>query len=150
MINRVVIVGRITKDPVLRKTFDGTQVTSFYVAVDRPKGQDGQKTADFIPVTVWNNQAVNICKYMSKGSLVGVDGRLKQNKFTKEDGSISNIIEVVATSVSFIGSKNSKENNITTENVIESNKNEINSAKNNENGQDTSGDDSIDVDDFPF
>lgn len=109
MINEVVIVGRITKKPELKSIDNNLSVTYFYVAVDNSRGASGQKTTSFIPVKVWNNQAINVCKYTTKGSLVGVKGFLKQNKYTKTDGSIVNTIEVVANSVTFLDSRN-KEN----------------------------------------
>ena len=106
MVNRVVIVGRLTRDPELRKTNSDKAVASFTVAVDnRNKGADGQKTASFIPVTVWNDQATNVCKYVRKGSLVGVDGRLLQRSYEKKDGTKANVLEVVADSVQFLEPK---------------------------------------------
>ena len=109
MINEVVIVGRITKKPELKTIDSNLCVTFFHVAVDNSRGASGQKTTSFIPVKVWNNQAINVCKYTTKGSLVGVKGSLKQNKYTKADGSIINAIEVVASSVTFLDSRNNKE-----------------------------------------
>ena len=77
MMNRVVIVGRMTRDPELRRTGNGTAVTSFTLALNRNyNSADGQQ-ADFIPVVVWNKAAENVAQYCSKGSLVGVDGRLR-------------------------------------------------------------------------
>ncbi len=109
MVNRVVIVGRLTRDPELRKTNTDRPVASFTVAVDnRTKGADGQKSASFIPVTVWNEQANNVCKYCRKGSLVGVDGRLQQRSYDKKDGSKANVLEVIADSVQFLEPKGSK------------------------------------------
>jgi len=106
MINRVVLVGRLTRDPELRKTNSDKPVGSFTLAVDnRQKGPDGKKTASFIPVTVWNDQATNVCKYVRKGSLVGVEGRLQQRNFEKKDGSKASVLEVVADSVQFLEPK---------------------------------------------
>ena len=106
MVNRVVLVGRLTRDPELRKTNSDKPVASFTLAVDnRNKGADGQKTASFIPITVWNDQATNVCKYVRKGSLVGVDGRLLQRTYEKKDGTKANVLEVVADSVQFLEPK---------------------------------------------
>ena len=106
MVNRVVLVGRLTRDPELRKTNSDKPVASFTLAVDnRNKGADGQKTASFIPITVWNDQATNVCKYVRKGSLVGVDGRLLQRSYEKKDGTKANVLEVVADSVQFLEPK---------------------------------------------
>ncbi|MCQ2792069.1 MAG: single-stranded DNA-binding protein [Bacilli bacterium] len=109
MVNRVVLVGRLTRDPELRKTNSDKPVASFTLAVDnRNKNAEGQKTASFIPVTVWNDQATNVCKYVRKGSLVGVDGRLLQRSYEKKDGTKANVLEVVADSVQFLEPKGSK------------------------------------------
>lgn len=112
MVNRVVLVGRLTRDPELRKTNSDKPVASFTLAVDnRNKGADGQKTASFIPVTVWNDQATNVCKYVRKGSLVGVDGRLLQRTYEKKDGTKANVLEVVADSVQFLEPKGANKEN---------------------------------------
>jgi len=110
MVNRVVLVGRLVRDPELRKTNSDKSVASFTVAVDnRMKAADGQKSASFIPVTVWNEQANNVCKYCRKGSLVGVDGRLQQRNYEKKDGGKASVLEVIADSVQFLEPKGSKE-----------------------------------------
>ncbi|MCQ2786981.1 MAG: single-stranded DNA-binding protein [Bacilli bacterium] len=121
MVNRVVLVGRLTRDPELRKTNSDKPVASFTLAVDnRNKGADGQKTASFIPVTVWNDQATNVCKYVRKGSLVGVDGRLLQRSFEKKDGTKASVLEVVADSVQFLEPKGAnKEAAVTKEDVAQ-------------------------------
>ncbi len=106
MINRVVLVGRLTRDPELRKTASGASVASFTVAVDnRQKGPDGEKTASFIPCTVWNQQAENAYKFTHKGSLVGVEGRLNQRTYDSKDGRKVTIIEVICDSVQFLEPK---------------------------------------------
>ncbi|NCA97137.1 MAG: single-stranded DNA-binding protein [Bacteroidia bacterium] len=106
MINRVVLVGRLTRDPELRRTTNETAVASFTIAVDnRMKGPDGQKTASFIPCTVWGASADNTAKYTRKGSLVGVEGRLNQRTFDRRDGTKATILEVVCDSVQFLEPK---------------------------------------------
>ena len=75
MINRVVLVGRLTKDPVLRKTANGASVTSFTLACTRRYKQEGQPDADFINTVAWNKTADIVAQYTHKGSLVGVEGR---------------------------------------------------------------------------
>lgn len=111
MVNRVVLVGRLTRDPELRKTNSDRAVASFTLAVDnRGKGADGKKTASFIPVTVWNEQANNVCKFVRKGSLVGVDGRLQQRSFERKDGTKASVLEVVADSVQFLEPKGTSTN----------------------------------------
>ncbi len=106
MINRVVLVGRLTRDPELRKTATDTSVASFTLAVDnRGKGSDGQKTASFIPCQVWNAQADNVAKFIRKGSLVGVEGRLNQRTYDRKDGTKANVLEVICDSVQFLEPK---------------------------------------------
>ena len=77
MINRVVLVGRLTKDPVLRKTANGVSVTSFTLACTRRFKQEGQPDADFINTVAWNKTADIVQQYTHKGSLVGVEGRIQ-------------------------------------------------------------------------
>lgn len=112
MINRVVIVGRLTRDPELRQTNSGNSVCTFTVAVDNlMKGQDGNKTTSFIPVVVFNNQrAETVSKFARKGLLVGVEGRINQRSYVKADGSKASVIEVLADSVQFLERREAVEN----------------------------------------
>lgn len=106
MINRVVLVGRLTRDPEMRYTQSGIAVTRFTLACDRPfSGQDGKREADFIDCVVWRKQAENVSKYLSKGSMAGVDGRLQISSYEGQDGQKRYRAEVVADSVRFLGSK---------------------------------------------
>ncbi len=106
MMNRIVLVGRLTRDPELRRTTSDIPVASFTLAVDdRQKDVNGQKTTTFIGVTVWNQAADNVAKYCRKGSLVGVDGRIHQRTFERRDGSKASVIEVIADSVQFLEPK---------------------------------------------
>ena len=106
MINRVVLVGRMTKDAELRKTTSGTSVASFTFAVDnRTKGANGEKTASFIPCTIWNQQAENVVRFTHKGSLVGVEGKLNQRTYDSKDGRRVSVIEVICDSVQFLERK---------------------------------------------
>lgn len=106
MLNRIVLVGRLTRDPELRRTNSDTSVASFTLAVDdRTKDANGQRTTTFIGVTVWNQQADNVAKFCRKGSLVGVDGRIRQRTFERRDGTKSSVIEVIADSVTFLEPK---------------------------------------------
>lgn len=110
MINRVVLVGRLTRDPELRRTSNETPVASFTLAVDdRTRDAEGNSTTSFIGVTVWNNQADNVAKFCRKGALVGVDGRLRQRSFERRDGSKGSVIEVIADSVQFLEPKGTRE-----------------------------------------
>lgn len=102
MMNRAVLVGRVVRDPELRKTTNGTSVVTFTVALDNRVRAGGEKTTSFIPVTAWNQTAENVNKYVRKGSLVGVDGRLNQRSYTSSDGRKVSVIEVVADTVTFL------------------------------------------------
>ncbi|MCQ2010572.1 single-stranded DNA-binding protein [Sporolactobacillus sp. STSJ-5] len=112
MINRVVLVGRLTKDPELRYTPNGVAVTSFTIAVNRPfKKQDGEQEADFIPVVVWRKQAENAANFLSKGSLAGVDGRIQTRNYKDNKKRMVYITEVIADSVQFLEPKGSHSSN---------------------------------------
>lgn len=107
MINRVVLVGRLTKDPELRYTTNGVAVTRFTVAVNRPfANQNGEREADFINCVAWRKQAENLANYMRKGSLVGIDGRIQTGSYEDQDGKKVFYTEVVAESIQFLESKN--------------------------------------------
>lgn len=103
--NKVILIGRLTKDADLRATTSGTAVASFTLAVDRPfKAQDGKKEVDFINCIAWRKQAENVSKYVHKGSLIAVEGRLQVRKYEK-DGQPRWITEVVADNITFLESK---------------------------------------------
>ncbi len=107
MINRVVLVGRLTKDPVLRRTPNGTSVASFTIACDRRNKVEGQPTADFISCTCWNRVAENTATYTHKGSLVGVEGRIQTRSYDDQSGKRVYVTEVVCDSVQFLEPKGS-------------------------------------------
>ncbi|UCZ53237.1 single-stranded DNA-binding protein [Bacillus shivajii] len=103
MINRVVLVGRLTKDPELRYTANGIAVASFTLAVNRPfSNQQGNREADFINIVVWRKQAENAANYLKKGSMAGVDGRIQTRSYDNNEGRRVFITEVVAESVQFL------------------------------------------------
>lgn len=111
MLNRVVLVGRLTRDPDLRYTPNGVAVANFTVAADRPfTNQAGNRDTDFINCVVWRRPAENLANYMRKGSLVGVDGRLQSRTYEDKDGKTVYVTEVVADSVQFLEPKNSTRN----------------------------------------
>ena len=100
MINRVVLVGRLVRDPELRTTTTGKNVVEFTIAVTKKfKPQDGSPDADFLKVKAWGAQAEYVSNYLTKGRLVGVDGRLDQRKFQGSDVQNREVIEVVADNV---------------------------------------------------
>ena len=106
MLNRIIVMGRMTRDPELRRTNSGNAVTSFTVAVDRDfKSQSGEKETDFIDVVAWRNTAEFVSKYFSKGRMAVVEGRLQLRDWTDKDGNKRRTAEIVADSVYFGDSK---------------------------------------------
>lgn len=106
MLNRIIVMGRMTRDPELRRTGSGTAVASFTVAVDRDfKSQSGEKETDFIDVVAWRNTAEFVSKYFSKGRMAVVEGRLQLRDWTDKDGNKRRTAEIVADSVYFGDSK---------------------------------------------
>ena len=109
MLNKVVLMGRLTKDPELRRTGSGTSVTSFSLACDRDfKSQSGDKETDFIEVVAWKNTAEFVSKYFGKGRMAVVDGRLQIRDWTDKAGNKRTTVEVVADNVYFADSKRSE------------------------------------------
>ena len=106
MINRVIIVGRLTADPSLRYTAGGVAVCSFTLAVNRPfTNQKGEREADFIQCVAWRKAGENVANFLRKGNLVGVDGRLQTRSYEGQDGKRVYVTEVVADSVQFLEPK---------------------------------------------
>ena len=107
--NKVVLIGRLTRDPELRYTSNtNTAVCNFSIAVDRPVNPStGNREADFIPVVVWNKQAENVKNYLTKGSQVAVEGRIQTRSYDDQNGQKRYVTEVYANNVEFLGSKNS-------------------------------------------
>lgn len=106
MLNKIILMGRLTRDPELRRTGSGTAVTSFSLAVDRDfKGQNGEKETDFIDVVAWRNTAEFVSKYFSKGRMAVVEGRLQIRDWQDKDGSKRRSAEVIAENVYFGDSK---------------------------------------------
>lgn len=113
--NRVVLVGRLTKDPDLRYTGNqGVAVANFTIAVNRPfKNQNGESDADFINCVVWRKAAENTANYMRKGSQVGVEGRLQSRTYENQDGRTVFVTEVVADNIQFLETKSSNSSGAT-------------------------------------
>lgn len=108
MLNRVVLIGRLTKDPELRYTPNGVAVASFTLAVNRSRpNQQGEREADFIPIVVWQKQAENCANYIGKGSLVAIDGRIQVRTYDGKDGQRRWVTEIVAESVRFLDRRDS-------------------------------------------
>ena len=106
MLNKIFIMGRLTRDPELRRTQSGTAVTSFTLAVDRDfKSQSGEKETDFIDVVAWRSTAEFAAKYFTKGRMAIVEGRLQIRPWTDKDGNNRRSAEVVADNIYFGDSK---------------------------------------------
>lgn len=102
MLNKIILMGRLTRDPELRRTGSGTAVTSFALAVDRDfKGQGGEKETDFIDVVAWRNTAEFVSKYFTKGRMAVVEGRLQIRDWKDKEGNNRRSAEVVADNVYF-------------------------------------------------
>ena len=100
MLNRIILIGRLTRDPELRFTPNGKAVCSFTLAVDRPfAGADGSREADFINIVVWNKPAESCAQYLSKGKMAAVDGRLQIRAYDDSKGERRWVTEVIAESV---------------------------------------------------
>ena len=106
MLNKIILMGRLTRDPELRRTGSGTAVTSFSLAVDRDfKSQSGEKETDFIDIVAWRNTAEFVSKYFTKGRMAVVEGRLQIRDWTDRDGGKRRSAEVIADNVYFGDSK---------------------------------------------
>lgn len=106
MLNKIILMGRLTRDPELKRTQSGTAVTSFALAVDRDfKSQSGEKETDFIDIVAWRNTAEFVSKYFSKGRMAVVEGRLQIRDYTDREGNKRKAAEVVADNVYFGDSK---------------------------------------------
>jgi len=103
MLNRVILIGRLTKDPELKYTPNGLAVATFTLAVDRSRtNAQGERETDFIPIVVWQKQAENCANYLGKGSLAAVDGRMQVRSYDGKDGVRRWMTEVVAENVRFL------------------------------------------------
>ena len=102
MLNRIILMGRLTRDPELRRTGSGTAVTSFSLAVDRDfKSQSGEKETDFIDIVAWRSTAEFVSKYFTKGRMAVVEGRLQLRDWKDKDGNNRHSAEVVADNIYF-------------------------------------------------
>ena len=108
MLNKAILIGRLTKDPALRFLQSGVAVASFTLAVDRTfKNRDGEKDTDFIPIVTWRKTAELCEKYISKGSMAAVIGRIQTRSYEAQDGSTRYVTEIVADEVQFLSSGSS-------------------------------------------
>ncbi len=104
--NKVVLIGRITKDPELRTTPTGVPVVQFSIAVNRTyQNQNGERQADFISCVAWRNQAENLAKFIRKGGLIAVDGSIQTRQYDDQSGARRFVTEVICNQITFLESK---------------------------------------------
>ncbi len=133
MINRTVLVGRLTNDPELKYTGNGVPVATFTVAVNRQfTNSQGEREADFIRCQMWRKSAENFCNFTHKGSLVGIDGRIQTRSYDNQQGTRIFVTEVVAENFSLLESKNSNQNEQFEQNRPQNNRQNY---QNQQNGQ---------------
>ena len=110
--NKVILIGRLARDPEMRTTNSGIAMTRFTLAVSRPfNSQDGRDQTDFIGCIVWRRQAENVARYCTKGSQVAIEGRIQTGSYDAQDGTKRYTTDVVCDNVTFLGSKNSNGGN---------------------------------------
>ncbi|MFX3643497.1 MAG: single-stranded DNA-binding protein [Candidatus Pristimantibacillus sp.] len=154
MLNRVILIGRLTRDPELRYTPAGVAVTQFTLAVDRPfTSQGGEKEADFIPVVTWRQLAETCANYLRKGRLAAIEGRIQVRNYENNEGKRVYVTEVIADNVRFLESAN-RGNGSTNEGTSNGRGSQSNNNNSRGNNQDPFSDDGkpIDIsdDDLPF
>jgi single-strand DNA-binding protein len=111
--NKVFLIGRLTRDPELRYTSSNRAVCQFTIAIDRPftNQASGQREADFINVVAWDKTGENVGKYMAKGRLIAVEGRIQTRNYDNNEGRKVYVTEVIANNVQFLESRNATSNN---------------------------------------
>lgn len=120
--NKVFLIGRLTRDPELRYTGNNTAVATFSIAVNRNfQNQQGEREADFFNIVVWRKQAENVKNYLTQGSQVAIDGRLQSRSYDDNNGQKRYVTEVVADNVEFLGSKNSSNSSNNTKGFADNN-----------------------------
>ncbi|MBQ2872857.1 MAG: single-stranded DNA-binding protein [Bacilli bacterium] len=117
--NKVFLIGRLSRDPELRHTTSGTAVCQINVAISRPVSQGTEPQTDFINVTVWNKQAENVAKYLAKGRQIAVEGRIQTRNYDNNEGKKTYVTEVIASNVEFLGSANDNNRVVNNENLNE-------------------------------
>lgn len=111
MLNKVILIGRLTRDPELRKTPNNVSVCQFTIAVNRPfQDQNGERQADFINCIAWKAQAENLCKYLNKGALIAVSGNIQTRSYTDQSGATRYVTEVVCENIVFLEAKKDNTN----------------------------------------
>lgn len=126
--NKVVLIGRLTRDPELRYTGSNLPVATFSIAVNRNfSNQSGEREADFINIVVWRKQAENVKNYLTQGSQVAIEGRIQTRSYDDNNGQRRYVTEVVADNVEFLGSRNSSNNSNNSGSNFANNNNNSNS-----------------------
>ena len=105
MINRIILIGRLVRDPELRKTKENVSVVGFSIAVDNPPIGNNEKTTSFFECTAWNALADNIVKYTHKGSLIGIEGRLQQRTYVNKSGVNVSVVEIIVSGMQLLDKK---------------------------------------------
>lgn len=117
--NKVVLIGRLSRDPELRHTTSGTPVCQINVAINRPVAQDKEPETDFINVVLWDKQAENVAKYVTKGGQVAVEGRIQTRSYENSEGKKTFVTEVIANNVEFLQTKKNDTSKTNEENTTE-------------------------------
>jgi single-strand DNA-binding protein len=151
MMNKVILIGRLTRDPELRRSNTGMAVCNFSVAVNRGfAGQNNEPQTDFINCVCFDKQAENLSRYMTKGRLISVDGRIQSRSYDNQEGKRVYVTEVVATNIQYLESKSATQG--TTNNY--SNNNSYNNAPSNDvtpfDFEQASSAPTVEVDNDPF
>ena len=153
MINRVVLVGRLTKDPELRYTSSNIPVSKFTLAVNRTfAGPSGERESDFIQCVVWRKQAENLTRFVRKGSLIGVEGRIQTGSYEDKDGIRKYTTEVIGDSVQFLEPKSQQQDSSSFNDYSRQDYPQNNNYQKNNNNTRKESTPTIDVaeDDLPF
>ena len=108
--NKVYLIGNLTRDPELSETPNGISLCRFAIAVNRNYSSDGERQTDFFNITVWRTQAENCGRYLRKGSKVAIVGSLQNRAYEDKDGNKRTVTDIVASEVEFLSSKNSQDN----------------------------------------
>ena len=119
--NKVFLIGRLSRDPELRHTTSGMPVCQINVAISRPVSQGGEPQTDFINVVVWNRQAENVARYLSKGRQIAIEGRIQTRNYDNNEGKRTYVTEVIASNVEFLGSANDNNRTNTNSNPFDEN-----------------------------
>lgn len=148
--NKAILIGRLTRDPELRYTSSNRAVCQFTIAIDRPftNQATGQRETDFINIVAWDKTGENIGKYMTKGRLIAVEGRIQTRNYENNEGRRVYVTEVIASNVQFLESKNSTMNNTTNSMPEQQEKTPYDFADN--KMTEPSSNDSLQIDNDPF